>query len=561
MVDAKWVAARLAHQKNRAALSGGDFNPLQEKAKRTQSDLRKNLCQSSTADARSVFAVKPSSGGAQATSAPSVSSDSALPSLRFSSYLEQSKQKKKQKKKRKKDKKKKQRVMGSLSDKLMDADERNGNLLAEMMKFSKNLIMVDGELWLYSNEDGCYHLSSYNQIARSMRSSLSYDDTLKLTSRDYKESFQQLLISEELVREGGFLRNKPYVNCQNGVLDVFHRKLLEHSPEWMFRHCVQAQYIPGSKCPRFLDYVDYITAGDKELKRLLQVLMGYIWSSYCNGRVAILIYGVSGTGKSVLCRLVGRILGDKYLAHTDLSMLQKPEFVAALSGKMLNIAPDLKNEPLRDVGFFKSLVSHNDSIATRALYANPKTVQGGDTKMLFSSNHLLEFDSALGDGDIEAVFNRIIFFPYQNSPVDRSQDNKHLSDELYEERDGIFSWAMEGLREYVKDGEVFPIAKASEELKKKNMAKYCPERIFYETCMKKEDEKYESVTAVKEAYESFCLEAGVSSSRKGKITDYLEEQKKIGKAKKRIDDDGFLSSGGNPIWVYENIRIRKKYRV
>ena len=181
--------------------------------------------------------------------------------------------------------------------------------------------------------------------------------------------------------------------------------------------------------------------------------------------------------------------------------------------------------------------------------------------MLFSSNHLLEFDSALSEGDIEAVFNRIIYFPYQNSPVDRSQDNKHLSDDLYEERDAIFTWAMDGLRYYIQNGEVFPAAKASEKLKRENMAKYCPERIFFETCLKRNEDKYVSVTSVKNAYENFCLQIGVTSSRKGKITSYLEEKKKLVKVKKRVDINGSLTSDGNPIWVYQNLGIRKKYRL
>ena len=580
MTNNKWLTARINHQKNRELLLGGDSDPLRKKAKCLQKDLKERCYQSSSDDASRLYSSMFTKQAYRPTSTSTVqqlSSDSVGQQIMISDHLVyqnastsissfpsqfvQSKEEKKKKKEKKKTKKKKQKVMLSLSDNLQDTDHRNGNLLAEMMKFTRNIVLEDEDLWLYHEDDGCFHLSNYNQIAKAMRSSLDYEDTLKLTSRDYKESFQQLLISEELTRKDGFLQNRPFVNCLNGVVDVVSRKLLEHSPEFMFRHCVQAQYEPNYECPKFLEYVDFITGGDKELVRLLQVMMGYIWSSYTNGRVALLIYGVSGTGKSVLCNLIGRVLGEAYLSHTDLSLLQKPEFVAALSGKVLNIAPDLKNEPLRDVGFFKSLVSHNDNIATRALYANPKTIRGGETKMLFSSNHLLEFSSDLGEKDIEAVFNRIIFFPYMNQPVDRKSDNKHLSDELYDERDGIFSWAMDGLRDYVKNGEIFPMAKASEGLKRMNMTRYCPERIFFETCLKPDPERYESVTAVKDAYEAFCNAAGVVSSRRGKITDYLEQQKVLKKIKTRVDDDGYKNSKGANIWYYEGVRMKEKYRV
>ena len=555
MIDQKWIASRLSNQNSRARLLGGDNNPLQQKAKAQQSIAREKLSQSAVKNMRVLTSTVQSS----VTPVP-VHQETMQKPVDFSSYLDRNNQKKKEKKE-KKNKKKKQKIMNSLTDNLLDANARNGNLMAEMMKASQNLIMVNGSLWLYNDEDGCFHRSDYNQIAKLTRSSLDYEETLKLSTRDYKESFDQLLISEELVRdEDCFLANRPYVNCLNGVVDVCKRKLLDHSPEWMFRHCVQAQYIPGSECPRFLEYVDYITAGDKELKRLLRVLMGYIWSSYTNARIAVLMYGVSGTGKSVLCRLISRILGDEFVGNTDLSFLQKPEYVANLSGKLLNVAPDLKNEPLRDVGYFKSLVSHNDKVSARVLYSNPITIRGGEIKMLFSTNHLLEFEKSLGEQDITAVFNRLIYFPYQNKPVDRHQDNKHLSDDLYEECDAIFTWAMEGLRDYVNNGEVFPIAKASEDIKMKNMACYCPEKMFEETCLKKIDERYESVTAVKKAYEAFCKEAGVTSARGSQIDDYLE-QKKVNKIKTRVGSDGQKCSAGANIWYYEGIRLKNKYRV
>lgn len=179
--------------------------------------------------------------------------------------------------------------------------------------------------------------------------------------------------------------------------------------------------------------------------------------------------------------------------------------------------------------------------------------------MLFSSNHLLEFDSSLGAYDIEAVFNRIIFFPYQNKPIDNNEENKHLSDELYEERDAIFTWAMKGLRQYIENKENFPECKASKELKQQNMAKFCPEKTFFEKYMIREADAYESSSLIKEVFKYFCEKTGVSS--KGNILRYLDEHERLKKMKKRIDEDGNPISEGNPIHVYEGVRLKRKYRI
>lgn len=128
--------------------------------------------------------------------------------------------------------------------------------------------------------------------------------------RRKSKAYGQLVISQEIVSDTSFFANKPYVNCLNGVVDVINGKLLEHSHKYRFKHCVNARFLPGSGCERFLKYVDTITAGDKELAELLQVFMGYLMSDYNNAKTAFLLFCVSNTGKSVLCEVLSKVVGD-----------------------------------------------------------------------------------------------------------------------------------------------------------------------------------------------------------------------------------------------------------
>jgi putative DNA primase/helicase len=386
---------------------------------------------------------------------------------------------------------------------------------------------------------------------------LNEDSLLKLSSREYKEAYDLLRISKEISHETGFFANAPFINCRNGVVDVMSGEILPHSPDFLFRQTINANYAPDSRCDKFLEYVDFITGNNEELKRLLRVIIGYICSHYTNAKTAVLIYGIPHTGKSVLCNAISRIIGKEYVAHVDLSMLHKQEYAASLSGKLLNIAPDLRNEPIKEVGFFKSLVSHDDTISTRPLYGNPRPLKC-ETKMIFSSNHLLEMDSKMGIYDVEAVFNRLLYLPYQNLPITSEQDNKHLSYDIYLEKDGVFTWAVKGLREYIELGENFPRSSLSDEIKAKNVAMYCPEKIFFSECLKVEEGRHESSAAIKAAFEAYCLEVGAKN--RGNISNYLEEHEKLKKAKKRVDSKGYTKSDGNPIHVYENVHIKKKYR-
>ena len=558
--DNLWLNAVIRQQEAATTLLGDPPDPLADRARRQQKELRKQFANSSSSiDVGTLLSRDKATKKADDASAPSASSEKTfLPSRLLKNSDSDKKSKEKDKRKLKKKKKKLCReASDTLTDHLLDANNKTGPILAEVAKYATNIVYYNKELWLYDEELGCFHPGTYNEIAREVRSLLPYEEQMKITSHAYKECYEQLKLSDELLHPDSFFENQPFVNCENGVLDVLEEKLLDKSPDYTFKNCIRARYLQGSQCPRFMEYVDHITSGDKELKHLLRVILGYLCSHYNNAKLAILVYGIPHTGKSVLLNVIERIIGEEYVSHTDLAMLQKQEYVASLSGKLINVAPDLKNEVLRDLGFFKTLVSHDDRVDARPLYGNPQKVKG-ETKMVFSSNHLLSFDASLGAYDIIAAFNRLLYFPFQCKPIPPEMENKHLSDEIYAEKDAIFTYAMKGLKDYVKNNESFPACKLSTELKEKNMATYCPEKIFVNRCIKRVDNAYESSSEIREAFDRFCHEVGVKS--RPNISAYLEEHERLVKSKKRIDEEGQLTGSGNPIYVYEGIRLKKKYR-
>ncbi len=469
---------------------------------------------------------------------------------------------KKEDKKLKKSKKQKAKhsefIEGLIGDNCSEVKIKTPNLFAELIKTSTDILNVDGSIYLYDEDLGCYSLSDEREISMKLYSYLDDEYRFKTTSRDFKEAHKLLKLADEIHDDGNvFFANRPYVNCLNGVVDVMSGKLLPHSPKYRFKNCIRANYDPNTKSPLFLQFVDTITGSEKDLKRLLRSVLGYMWSHYNNAKIAVLLYATPHTGKSVLCSVTERVLGTENVSHVDMTFLHKQEYAASLQGKILNIAPDISNSDLRDVGFFKALVSHNDTISSRKLYGNPTDIRS-EAKMLFSTNHDITFHSSVANGDIEAVFNRLLYIPFQNTSITAKEDNKHLSDDLMGEVDAIFSWAIQGLKDYVENNETFPRSELSEEAKAKNMSRYCPEKIFYDMYLKEVEGKYESTTLIRKAFEMFCNKTSATS--KANIVKFLDERQRIPKTRKRIDSSGNLSSEGNPIHVYFGIRLRKKYR-
>lgn len=441
----------------------------------------------------------------------------------------------------KKQSKKKRAVQGAestLADTLADSKEKISVLLAEFMKAKEHLALVNKQLYIYNRKTGYYEYCGKEEASMRMVGIVPKELHSRISTSDYSQAYSFLRISHELRKEDAFFKyNTPYVNCLNGVYDVENDEMIEKSHKFAFTNCVLANYDPDARCPKWLEYLNYITAGDEEMEELWRVVIGYLLSHYDNAKTGFLIYGIPHTGKSVLCNLIERFYGGKNVSHVDISMFNRPEFVAHTAGKALNVVPDLTNDSLKDVGRFKSLLSHLDKQAAKALYANPIEVES-HTKMLFATNHYLSFAPKKASAeDIVAVFNRLMFLPFLNPPLRVGMENKHLADELWAERDGIFTWAMGGLRSYIESGENFPTAARSEELKTNNLARYCPEKAFVAQYIEMADEdSWISTKELRSAYESYCTENGIVRNRKLDILTYVQSHLGVAKEKGRVKD-------------------------
>ena len=462
--------------------------------------------------------------------------------------------KKKKKKKKKKGKKKMFCVDYSFDDedtkilsskdkrkaksyvKKLDYDDKeylNSNILAGILKYKNNLIVCNNTLWIYDKNKGAFSPKDQKEAETSLRSLLDEDQRLKTKNNELTDAYKNLLIQEELQREVTFNCNQPLVNCKNGVLDLESMKLLPHSYTYGFKYCIDAEYDPDAEGENFKSFIDSIVEDDKELKKLLQEVTGYALSMYNNAKKAFILYGPPQTGKSVYLNLLSEIVGRQNISNVNIQQLNRQEYVAQLANSLLNISPDLPSEPLKDIGMFKSLVSNNDTIMARMLYANAQAITGG-TKMLFASNHLLEL--AITDtNDIGAFFERIIYLPFKHA-VKPGNEDKNLFEKLKKERNFIFTWAMKGLQRYIKNGEQFSECESSSEIHNKHRSKFCPAAYFAEKYLSFKDKTAHTLTEdVNNLYLEYCLDYIGKKGKKDDIRKYLKEVKKIDKTRDRIN--------------------------
>ena len=191
-----WITAVIRQQEAATRLLGDQPDPLADQARKRQKELRKQFVASSSTsvDVDTLFASGKVSKKAEEVSSPPASTENTFLASRLLKSSDSDK-KGKDKEKHKLLKKKKKlcrEASDTLTDHLLDANNKTGPILAEVAKYATNIVYYNKELWLYDEELGCFHPGTYNEIARGVRSLLPYEEHLKLSTPAYKECFEQL---------------------------------------------------------------------------------------------------------------------------------------------------------------------------------------------------------------------------------------------------------------------------------------------------------------------------------------------------------------------------------
>ena len=100
------------------------------------------------------------------------------------------------------------------------------------------------------------------------------------------------------------------LNCKNGVVDLKTGELLPHKREYYMSKICPVEYKPSSKAPRWMDFLNTITGGSKELVRYLQKAVGSSLSGDISEQALFVLYGTGANGKSTFLNTISELLGD-----------------------------------------------------------------------------------------------------------------------------------------------------------------------------------------------------------------------------------------------------------
>jgi len=255
------------------------------------------------------------------------------------------------------------------------------------------------------------------------------------------------------------------VACQNGLLHVPTRQLLDATPRFFSRVSVPFDYDPDAPEPkRWLEFLGQLwpeeegeeKEGHAEAVKTLQEFFGYALSGRTDMQKILMLIGPTRGGKGVIARTLTGLVGPGNVAAPTLPSLATNFGLQPLIGKTLAIVSDARIDGINTSQIAERLlsISGEDSVTIDRKYM-PTWTGKLPTRFVVLSNELPRFGDASA-----AIAHRFLILPLKNSFL--GKENPNLTDELREELPGILLWALDGLDRLSEQGK-FTLAKTSQE--------------------------------------------------------------------------------------------------
>ena len=252
-----------------------------------------------------------------------------------------------------------------------------------------------------------------------------------------------------------FDRNIDFLNVQNGIINLRNGELFSHDANFMMTKICNCEYdVQRGKPKRWLQFLDEITDGDKELQEYVQRCIGYSISGSNQEQCAYFLYGMGNNGKSTFLDTMRDMLGSyASTAQPDTFMLQS-RLGSSGGGANSDIARlksarfVMSEEPTEGIrlneGLLKQLTG-GSKVTCRFLYGD-EFEYTPEFKIWIATNH-----KPVIRGTDFGIWRRIKLIPFEvNIPDDKV--DKNLKYKLRAEFPQILAWAVEGCMKWQQDG-------------------------------------------------------------------------------------------------------------
>ena len=308
----------------------------------------------------------------------------------------------------------------------------------------------------------------------------------------------------------------PYINMQNGVLDLNTRELLDHDAKYNQIKITNCNFDSTAQCPEFEAMMQRLLPDDA-LRKEFQKAVGLclVKKEVPAKKVLFLLIGPKDTGKTTVINTILDVLGE-YGCSVDNSLLMQ-------SGKNKTVGPEMFD--LREsLMISTSEASENDKLDN----ARVKALTGGTEQSIrnnfatsmvkFSMTGLIFIDSNFKPfipARDTATWDRLRLFPFINPITKKDPD---LKEKLKGEKSGIFNWILKGMDMVLEEQEIFETP-AMLELKQGYQEEMDTTAQFLKDCVVEEDGIKIRTAMLHTTYKNWCKYNGFIASVREKFYD------------------------------------------
>lgn len=358
-------------------------------------------------------------------------------------------------------------------------DTGNAQRMADMYKDAvgynytdKRWMLYDSGKWIYDPMGYIYHFvdKSVEQMSREKNVYIQMDKDNDDVNRTMEKAFEKHFkrsrshtgkknIEQEVqhyvpLSHVVFDRNRELLNTASGVIDLTDFSLRDSTPKDYFTKSMAAHYDINAKCPLWEKFLHEIFADDADMIRYIQKAVGYSLTGSTQEQCAFLLIGDGCNGKSTFLDIIRQLFGD-YASNIQAESLMIRNNnnginsdIARLRGARLVTSAE-PNEGLRlNEGLIKQLTG-GDIVTARKLYGDEFEFKP-EFKLWMAANH-----KPVIRGNDHGIWRRMHIVPF-SVQIPKEKIDKTLTDKLLTEINGIFQWALEGLKLYQCEGLELP---------------------------------------------------------------------------------------------------------
>jgi putative DNA primase/helicase len=373
------------------------------------------------------------------------------------------------------------------------------------------------ELYFWIEEEGVYSNKTEQVIKREMVNRL--DENFK--NRYYTDVSEYIKNSASLVNMDS--QNPELLAVKNGLLNIFTRELKPFSYEIYITSKLDWEYKEGVTAKQFLKFLNSVLPDDLTAQRRIQQLTGHCLYKKIITETCLILLGKGENGKSILLDVIKNFLGIKNVSSHSIQQLCYDKFTTAeIKGKLANICADLPHKELMNTGTYKAIVSGD------AVTIYKKHVQGSQTfnpytKFLYSANAIPQITE---EEDAYAWYRRFVFADFKQTFNGKKKIPRQILLGMLttpEEMTGILNWALDGLAELKKNGDITD-KPTVDDIRKEYRRRSSSQLAYFDDCVTITDSEDDLVYTDDwfRNYVTYCHEHDLTPSNKNVFLEKVE---------------------------------------